>query len=339
MKKRITAWLLSLALVLCAAGASAAESTAPDFETLSFLEWSFSSGAGAWSTDLRIREDGSFSGEYHDSEMGETGEAYPDGTVYGCSFTGRFVLAGQANEYAWRVRVEKLTADDPQAGEEIADGIRYVTAAPYGLSEGDEMLLYRPGTPLSALSEDALFWTHALEEETRPDVLKTWFLFSEKNVSGFVGDQSWTGMSLANPWEDLTAEQLLAASGLFFSVPEEAKNVIYRYMRSENLAEMQFSWEEDEFCARVEPIALEEGELAEISGMYFDWEYEEPVTVCGCPGLISQAQCGSEDWVERVLWYDAEKGLMHSLSVKTIDLDGLDLTAVAEQIFPAQEAK
>ena len=52
-----------------------------------------------------------------------------------------------------------------------------------------------------------------------------------------------------------------------------------------------------------------------------------------CPGTIGLAQTGSEDWAERCLWYDQARGIMHSLSVCTIDPDGLDLTAVAAQVF------
>ena len=93
--KRITACFLA-ALMMCAACACAAAEDAI-MATLAGLEWSFSSGVGGWSTDLRILEDGSFSGEYHDSEMGETGDGYPDGTVYCCSFTGRMSTVGQAD--------------------------------------------------------------------------------------------------------------------------------------------------------------------------------------------------------------------------------------------------
>ena len=37
----------------------------------------FSSGAGGWETGLIINEDWSFSGDFHDSEMGANGEEYP----------------------------------------------------------------------------------------------------------------------------------------------------------------------------------------------------------------------------------------------------------------------
>ena len=50
----------------------------------------FCSGAGGWSTGLKLNADGTFSGEYHDSNMGETGDGYPNGTMYECTFSGKF---------------------------------------------------------------------------------------------------------------------------------------------------------------------------------------------------------------------------------------------------------
>ena len=333
--KKLFAVILTLALLLCAA--SAFSETEMSFEELKGLEWTFSSGAGAWSTDLRILEDGSFSGEYHDSEMGETGENYPNGTVYGCSFTGRMSLAGQLDEYAWKLRVDALSMDEGQLDEAIEDGIRYVTIDPYGISEGDEMILYRPGTPVEVLSEDMRYWAHVIDPEQSPSELETWFLMSEKNDSGFVGYSAGDIVSMVNPWLDVTEEQLMEVSGLSFGIPEGAENVLFRWLESENLAEMQFTVDNDEYCARIEPAALNEGELMNISGMYFAWENEEEVTVGHCKGTIGQAQTGSEEYVELCLWYDMVPGLMYSLSVYTTDLDGLDLTAVAQQVFiPAQ---
>ena len=182
--KRILALALCLALALPAASALAAGNI---MGTLAGLNWSYSSGAGGWSTDLRIRADGSFSGAFHDSEIGESGEGYPFGTVYSCSFTGRMSLVGQAGENCWRIRIDALTPDQGQA-ETIEDGVRYVTAAPYGLSAGDEMLLYAPGTPVSALSNDMAYWAHIWLQDEPSAALETWFLWSELNGSGFVGE-------------------------------------------------------------------------------------------------------------------------------------------------------
>lgn len=61
------------------------------FMPISGNTFHFSSGAGGWLTEIVISEDGSFTGHFHDSDMGD---AYPEGTRYECSFTGVFVVAG-----------------------------------------------------------------------------------------------------------------------------------------------------------------------------------------------------------------------------------------------------
>ena len=323
MKKIV---LLVICLVLAISAAAAAEENL--FDTLSGLEWNFNSGAGGWFTEIQIRADGSFSGSFHDSEMGECADEYPDGTVYFCSFSGQMSPAEQISENTWKIRVEKLEKE--QGTDEIADGIRFVPADVYGLSEGDEMVLYRPGTPVSVLTEEMQLWAHVPEQETTQTELENWFLSSEKNDSGFVGYEA---VPLVNPWEEMTAEQLASETGLIFGVPEGAENVVYRYLRSDEMAEMQFSWAGGEYCARIRPMVLEDWDFYDISGMYYEWTAEEPVNVGPCAGSLSQALQDDGVWVERCLWYDADAKRMYSLSVTAEDVDGLDLTALAEQVY------
>ena len=331
MKKKTILFALPAAAILLFSAPAGAESVSP-LDDVAGMTFIFSSGVGGWSTELDMGEDGAFTGEFHDSEMGETGDDYPNGTLYTCSFSGKLGLVEQADDNSWKVRVEEL-AQDP-AEEVIEEGIRYAAADIYGLSEGDEMLLYRPGTPVSALSEEMQFWAHVVNLENPPEELEDWFLSSEANNSGFVG---FPAVSYANPWEEMTAEQLEEVSGLSFGVPDGAENVTYRYMQSDGLAEMQFTMGSDEFCARIQPAELEEGQIMNISGMYFDWDNEQDIKVGQCSGTLGQAQTGSEDWVELCLWYDAEKKLQYSLSVYTTELDGLDLIWFAEQICPPEQ--
>ncbi len=182
--KKMTALVLglvmALALMLSAAGA---EGTV--FDSLGGLEWCYSSGVGGWSTDMVIREDGSFSGSYHDSEYGESGEGYPNGTVYLSSFSGLFSVVEQVDENTWRLRVEQLNVDE--ITETIQDGIRFTAAESRGVSAGETFLLYRPGTPVSVLSEEMQFWAHVQDQPTPPEVLGNWFLASETNDCGFEG--------------------------------------------------------------------------------------------------------------------------------------------------------
>lgn len=334
---RALALVISLALLLCGI-AACAEAEAPTFEALAKLDWSFSSGAGGWSTELQIAADGSFTGNYHDSEMGESGDNYPNGTVYICDFSGQMTGLAQVDAHTWSVHIDKVTPSEPANQESIDDGIRYVTADPYGIAEGDDMVIYLPGTPTADFTEEMRMWAHLMDEETAPAELENWFMYSAKNDTGFVGIADDDDATLANPWVDTTPEAL-KASGLAFGVPEGAKDVKYRWLESDGLAEMQFKLDDDEYCARVQKAELSGGELLNISGIYVEWEHEENITVDRCNGTIALAKTGSEDWVELCQWYDADAQLMYSLSVYTTDPDGLDLTAVAQMVYnPATQA-
>ena len=118
----------------------------------------FCSGAGAWSTELTLNRDGTFSGMHHDSDMGSTGERYPNGTVYTCRFEGRFEVVDQIDEYSYSLRLAELTMSETPGTEQIVEGVRYIAAEAYGVNSGTEFLLYLPGTPYELLTEDFLFW-------------------------------------------------------------------------------------------------------------------------------------------------------------------------------------
>ena len=334
--KRIMTWLLTLAFVLCTIGACAG-TNGLTFEELARADWSFCSGAGGWSTDMQIRSDGSFTGTFHDSEMGESAETYPNGTVYFCSFSGLMTITERIDENTWKVYINELTKDETES-EAIDDGIRFVASEIYGLSEGDEMTLYGPETKLSAIPEEMVIWTHALDFEEKPETIGAWFLSSEKNESGFIGTVFADGVGIANPWAEMTAEELAQASGIDFQVPEGAENTVYRYLGSEGLAEMLFDFETDRFCARVRPVEPGNGGMTDISGMYYDWDHEEEVTVGRCRGTLCWVQTDGGEQAALCEWYDAASGRIYAISVTGEDLDGLDLVAVAEEVFvPAQD--
>ena len=98
------------------------------------------------------------------------------------------------------------------------------------------MFLYRPGTPLDGFTDDMKLWAHVFDDgDPNPAELKTWFISSEKNDSGFVGYVPETGTTLANPWEDVTVEQLRQNIGMYFNVPEEAEKATEGGKRNQTL--------------------------------------------------------------------------------------------------------
>lgn len=183
MKKQLIAGLM-IAMLLFASLAAA--EAAPSFEELGAFEWTFCSGAGAWSTSIWIAPDGTFTGEYHDSEMGDAGESYPNGTVYGCLFHGQLSMGEQESEYAWNVHVDEVELDEGQLDEAIEDGVRYVTVDPYGLKAGNDMLLYLPGTPVEDLPEGFLLWAHLLDGSATE--LPYYGLYDAAEDTGFIGE-------------------------------------------------------------------------------------------------------------------------------------------------------
>ncbi len=193
--KKFLCVLLMLALLVPAALAEEARPQVT-FADLQHLEWTFSSGVGAWYTTMRIQADGTFTGDFHDSNMGESEEAYPNGTVYGCLFHGQMRLEQAGENGPWTMTVESLELDEGQVPEALEDGIRFVTADPYGLTLGQQMILYAPGTPVEQLPEGFRFWAHIGAFDENLEALPFYGLYSEEDDVGFIGEPA---MDAENP--------------------------------------------------------------------------------------------------------------------------------------------
>lgn len=122
------------------------------------LDFLFSSGAGAWGTTLVLQPDGTFSGSYSDSEMGDSGDGYPYGTVYNCEFDGQFTNITKIDDTSYSMTLEFLNVHGTIGEEKIEEEIRYVTQEPSGLTSGNSFIFYVPDTSLTGLSEDFLSW-------------------------------------------------------------------------------------------------------------------------------------------------------------------------------------
>ena len=154
----------------------------------SFPEYfTFSSGAGAWSTELYVEADGSFSGTYHDSDMGDSGDDYPNGTLYLCNFKGKFTEPVKIDDYTYSMKIETIELEQTPDEVEYEDGFKYVYSEPYGLENADEFLVYLPGALVSSLPEEYLSWTMLLYEETVPEELPFYGIYNVADQTGFQG--------------------------------------------------------------------------------------------------------------------------------------------------------
>ena len=184
MKKKLSALLLaSLLCLMTACGPAPSNEQVPTLPGEYPMELTFSSGAGAWRTFLFLNADGTFTGEYSDSDMGDADEAYPNGTFYFCSFSGQFEVPAPTDSYATPLHLVGLTCNDDVPEEEIRDGIRYIHAGPHGFYSyetgvlAETFVFYTPDTPVAELSEEMLSWWPSRFEEETPDTLGCYALW------------------------------------------------------------------------------------------------------------------------------------------------------------------
>lgn len=148
-------------------------------------EFFFTSGVGAWGTTIRIRPDGTFDGEYHDSDLGVK-------TMYYSTFNGKFSQPQKRDANSCTVRLERLDVTNDLSltdfGIDPDTEVNYVESEPYGLEGVTDMVLYLPGTPIAQIPEECMPWLHLYEDT---DVLPkgTYALFDPAAGNAFVGNQ------------------------------------------------------------------------------------------------------------------------------------------------------
>lgn len=146
----------------------------------------FSSGVGGWGTYIALNADGTFMGQYSDSEMGAIGDENPNGECYISQFTGNFTDIKQISEYEYEMYLETLDYD---MGEPyIMEGVKFIPCEPYGIEGGERFILYVPGTPISMLPAEALDWWMGKFMDNPPDTLTGPCVYNEKDGYAFYGE-------------------------------------------------------------------------------------------------------------------------------------------------------
>ncbi len=156
------------------------------FSNLSKYQFVFTSGVGAWQTMLTINEDGTFAGEYHDSDMGTVGEDYPYGVVYSSTFDGKFTEPKKVNEYTYSVSIEYMNLEKEVESEEIIDGMKFIYSEPYGINDAKEILIYTPDAPVKELPEGYRSWARLMDlDDLKDEYLGFYGLYNVETESGF----------------------------------------------------------------------------------------------------------------------------------------------------------
>ncbi len=152
------------------------------------MSFTFSSGAGGWRTWLTLYADGTFEGQYSDSEMGDIGDGYPNGSYYIADFTGKFVNIQKVDEFSYSMELDEVTLGREPGTEWIEDEIRYVAAEAYGLDGGKEFVFYTPETPVAGLSEMFLGWWPGRFMEPAAETLSCYGIYNKAEETGFFTD-------------------------------------------------------------------------------------------------------------------------------------------------------
>lgn len=133
-------------------------------------EFVFTSGAGGWATELTLNDDGSFTGQYHDSEPSLTGTNYPYGTVYICEFYGKFTTPQKNSEYVYTTKIESIEAKGAPGSVYYQDGVKYIVSSlsdAAGLSIDGEYCIYLSGCPLKDIDETFLRWASLISSNQK----------------------------------------------------------------------------------------------------------------------------------------------------------------------------
>ena len=156
------------------------------FAEMAQYGYTFASGAGAWSTDLNVHEDGSFDGGYSDSDMGDIGADYPNGIVYVSNFSGQFAAPEKINDYTYKTSIQTIIYQDTVGQEKIEDGVKYVYTTANGLDNAKDIYIYTKGAPISELPEGYLSWVNTGLDEGATEL--PWYgIYNEADESGFFG--------------------------------------------------------------------------------------------------------------------------------------------------------
>lgn len=147
-------------------------------------------------------------------------------------------------------------------------------------------------------------------------------------LSGRTTKESDSVVYIPNPVTKATPRQIMEGLGVEFLVPLNATDISYSII-ADKIAQMSFIWINARCCARIQSTS----QLEDISGMYYEWNKEEPCRIGWCDGVVKLLDKENSDESTGVcLWYDAAPGLMYSLSMEgNANVD--NLTNLAQQIY------
>lgn len=162
------------------------QQTSSVFSQLAGKQFIFSSGAGAWSTGLKIEANGQFTGQYSDMDMGDVGSENPNGTQYLSNFAGQMVVEQQLSDTIYLIKIKNITYANDIDTQEVVEGIKRVYTDAHGLTGEGPLLLYLPNTPLSQIPDEYKNWIMPGMLPEGATTLGFYGIYNEPMQTGFV---------------------------------------------------------------------------------------------------------------------------------------------------------
>lgn len=139
---------------------------------------------------LITNNDGTFSGRYTLFETDDLGDEHLDGIQYLNTFTGVFSAPVKKAEGIYSVIIEQLDLDEKVGNEINVAGVLYRNCEPYGLAQGDEILIYPPKTPIANLPKAYQTWGLASFEFPENELSVYGFYHAKEDRGFFVQEKN-----------------------------------------------------------------------------------------------------------------------------------------------------
>lgn len=111
---------------------------------------------------MTLNSDGTFSGDFHDSDMGATGSGYPNGMRSESIFTGKFSNLRKIDENTFVATVASLNVSDTIGRQYVEDGVLITVTEVYGMKQGQTAVFARQGRTVSDIGEEAKIWIYPI---------------------------------------------------------------------------------------------------------------------------------------------------------------------------------
>ena len=250
-------------------------------------KFGFSSGAGGWYTIITLNNDGTFEGQYIDSDMGSTGIGYSHGTTYKSNFAGKFCTPEKINEYIYLTELIYLKVEETPGTEYIENDTLYICTEPYGFDKAESFLIYLPGCPLKEVSEDYLSWT-LINSEIRASIpVEVFGIYNVGGKEGFVA----TGENF--PWLNKFTYNYGSYKSELHPSYRTISQLIFWSEAEDPILKLSFNWVEDK---QMEFIAIDANGTGEyLVSFEFSKDYSSITVTLQSLSEYSMAPWGGSD--------------------------------------------